>query len=221
MPGCSFPAGQAEGRRSVGSAALAIRLLLSYALVLCFAARYGRDFVEALLPVFQAVIVLLDVHYRILSLTISTEGADTVVRLMITLAQPIFLNGHLIMPDPRGWATVTTTIGTVLQIPLISLGLIFAWPVRCLGEFLARLGIGLALLSIAMLLDTPFSLWACLWDLHVHAFDPGRFSPLLIWQRSLMGGGRLAIGVALGVASIALSQRRFWRALSTPLVPNV
>ncbi len=196
-----------EPAEATGSAALATRLLLAYGVLIWLTYRFGRDFVDLLLPAFSKVFGMLDNHYRILLLKTGTEGADTVVRLDVTLAKPIFLNGHLIMPHAKGLATATTTIGTILQIPLVSLGLILAWPVRGAVEHLQRLGIALLLILPVLLLDTPLILWASLWDLHVHAMEPDRFSPLLIWQRFLISGGRLAIGIALGITAIALAKR--------------
>lgn len=204
MPGSSRHREPAE---APGSAALATRLLLVYGVLIWLTYRFGRDFIDLLLPAFSKLIGMLDDHYRILLLETGTEGADTVVRLEVTLAKPIFLNGHLIMPHAKALATATTTIGTILQIPLVSLGLILAWPVRRAVEHLPRLGIALLLILPVLLFDTPLILWASLWDLHVHAIEPDRFSPLLIWQRFLISGGRLAISIALGITTIALAKR--------------
>ena len=204
MPGFSE---HRELPETPGSAALATRLLLVYGVLIWLTFRFGRDFIDLLLPAFSKLIGMLDDHYRIILLKTGTKGADTVVRLDVTLAKPIFLNGHLIMPHARGLATATTTIGTILQIPLVSLGLILAWPVQRAVEHLQRLGFALLLILPVLLFDTPLLLWASLWDLHVHSMEPDRFSPLLIWQHFLIGGGRLAIGITLGIAPIALTKR--------------
>ena len=57
------------------------------------------------------------------------------------------------------------------------------------------------------LLNTPFTLWGLLWDLHAHHYEPGRFSPLLAWMRLLDGGGRLLLGMLGAAAVIALAAR--------------
>ena len=44
-------------------------------------------------------------------------------------------------------------------------------------------------------LDVPMVLWASLWQLHVDAFAPGLFSPLLLWLDFVQGGGRMALGL--------------------------
>lgn len=187
---------------------LALRLLFSCGLLLWLAHACGREIVSLLLPAFQAILGLLDDHYRILSLALSSEGADSVVRLTVTLAKPIFLNGHVAMPHPQGIANVSIPVGSILQIPLICLGLLLAWPAKTVKEYPLRLVTGVVLTIVVMALDTPFALWANLWDIHVQSFDPERFSPLLIWQKFLLGGGRLAIGIAFGVVAIVLAKRR-------------
>jgi len=54
-------------------------------------------------------------------------------------------------------------------------------------------------------------LWASLWQLHVDAFAPGLFSPLLLWLDFVQSGGRMALGLvcAAGVlaAAHALAER--------------
>lgn len=182
-----------------------LRLMVVCAVLFWMTHRYGRAFVDLLLPLFRQTIAALDDHYTILSLATGMEGPDTVVRLRVNLARPIVIAGHLTMPDPRGWLAVTTTIGTVLQPMLVALGLVLAYPAQRFYEWIARLPVVTVLLAAVLLLDTPFTLWAYLWDMHVQAFDPDAFSPLLLWQKFLVAGGRLALGLLVAVLT-------FWTA---------
>ncbi len=186
---------------------LALRLLLALLLVLALAQRYGRDMAEALLPLIGHSLVWLDDHYRIIDLTLGTEGADSVIRLRVTLARPLVVGGHLILPDARGWGQVTTPVGNLLQAPLVLLGLLLAWPARRWREWPLRLLFIAPVALLLVLLNTPFALWGHLWDLHAHSYEPGRFSPLLAWVRLLDSGGRLLLGMLGAVAVIALSSR--------------
>lgn len=186
---------------------LALRLLLSLLLVLALAQRYGRDATEALLPLIGHSLAWLDDHYRIIDLTLGTEGADSVIRLRVTLARPLVVGGHLIPPDARGWGQVTTPVGNLLQPPLVLLGLLLAWPARGWREWPLRLLLSAPVALFLVWLNTPFALWGHLWDLHAHLYEPGRFSPLLAWTHLLDGGGRLLLGMLGAVAIVVLASR--------------
>lgn len=43
--------------------------------------------------------------------------------------------------------------------------------------------------------------------MYIYAFDPDYFSPLLIWHEFMHAGGRLGLGVLIGVASAMLGSR--------------
>lgn len=186
---------------------LALRLLLATLLVLALAKGIGREAAQVLLPLIGHTLAWLDDHYRTLALSLGSEGADSVVRLRVTLARPLVVGGHVILTDARGWGEVTTPAGKLLQPLLILLGLLLAWPVRCWREWPLRLLFAAPIALLLVLLDTPFVLWADLWDLHAHVYEPDRFSPLLAWARLLDGGGRLLLGMLAAVAIIALASR--------------
>ncbi len=186
---------------------LAVRLLLAGALLVWLAHRFGREATEALLPLVGRTLVWLDDHYRILALAVDSQGADTVIRLRVTLARPLLVGGRVILTDARGWAEVTTPVGHLLQPLLILSGILLAWPARRLREWPARLLLAAPVAALLVLLNTPFTLWGLLWDLHAHHYEPGRFSPLLAWLRLLDGGGRLLLGMLGAAAVIALAAR--------------
>ncbi|KAF0163894.1 MAG: hypothetical protein FD157_2573 [Rhodocyclaceae bacterium] len=186
---------------------LALRLLLATLLVLALAQGIGREAAQAMLPLIGHTLSWLDDHYRTVALTLGTEGADSVVRLRVTLARPLLVGGHLILPDARGWGEVTTPVGKLLQPLLVLLGLLLAWPVRRRREWPLRLLLAAPIALALVLLDTPFALWSHLWDLHAHVYEPGRFSPLLTWTRLLDGGGRLLLGMLGAAAIVALASR--------------
>ena len=204
MPGYTMQPVPADVSSVIG---IGVRLAIVGGLLAWGTRLWGGDCVEGMLPAFAAIFSLLDEQFRILLLQIGHQGADTVVRLQVTLARPLFLNGQLIMPDPRGLATVTTTIGTVLQAPIVCGALLLAWPATCADERLLRLLGALPALALLLAIDTPFILLASIWDLFVYSLESGRFSPLLIWQHFLIGGGRLALAITLGVGVIALARR--------------
>jgi hypothetical protein len=186
---------------------LALRLLLVGILLVWLAHRFGREATETLLPLVGRALVWLDDHYRILVLAVDSQGADTVIRLRVTLARPLVVGGQLILTDARGWAEVTTPVGHLLQPLLILSGVLLGWPARRWREWPARLLLVAPVAAVLVLLNTPFTLWAHLWDLHAHLYEPGRFSPLLAWVRLLDGGGRLLLGMLGAAAVVALASR--------------
>ena len=70
-----------------------------------------------------------------------------------------------------------------------------------------RLLLAVPIALLLVLLNTPFALWAWLWDLHADLYEPDRFSPLLIWARLLDGGVRLLLGMLGAVVVVALASR--------------
>jgi len=185
----------------------AIRFVLALLVLLALNHVYAKFFMEALLPVFRWEIAQIDDAYRVLDLTLSQQGADTVLRLEVGVARDIVIGGQVLPADPRARANVSTLAGHLTQPAILALAMIFAWPPRRAGEYPLRALVASAGLALVILIDVPFVLWAELWDIHVTAFEPGRFSPLLLWRDFLQGGGRFALGLAVGVLAVAAGQR--------------
>ena len=186
---------------------LALRVALVSALMTGLTYLYAKPLVQALLPALQWMIGILDDHYRIVSLSISAVGADSVVRLQVTLARILVVGGKVVMPDTRGLATVTTAIGTVIQGPLLALTATMAWPFRSCADFAIRFSLVAMLMAALWAIDTPFCLWSYLWALHRETFDPDGFSALLLWQQFLNNGGRILLGLCAGLLAARASRQ--------------
>jgi hypothetical protein len=52
-----------------------------------------------------------------------------------------------------------------------------------------------------LLLDLPLTLHAYVWDIFIDNLEPERFSPLMSWHEFLHAGGRLGVGLILGMAA--------------------
>lgn len=182
----------------------AIRFVLALLVLLALNHAYAKYLTEALLPVFRWEIAQLDDAYRVLDLTLSQQGADTVLRLEVGVAHDIVIGGQVLPADPRARANVSTLAGQLTQPAMLALALILAWPNRKPSEYPLRALVACAGLALVLLIDVPFVLWAEVWDIHVTAFEPGRFSPLLLWRDFLQGGGRFVLGLAVGVLAVGL-----------------
>lgn len=184
-----------------------LRFVLALGVLLALSHAYGKLLTAALLPVFRWEITQLDDTYQVLDLSLSQQGADSVVRLEVGLAHMLLIGGRVLYPDPQARANVSTLVGHITQPAILGLAFIFAWPTRkAATEYPVRVlmaGIGIALVILA---DVPFVLWAELWDIHVTALEPDRFSLLLQWRNFLQGGGRFVLGLAIGVAAVLVGQ---------------
>lgn len=183
------------------------RLLAACALLLAASHAWGQALIECLLPLFRLEIGWLEDRYRILGLRLAVQGSDSVIRLDVSQQRIMVIGGHVIYPDPRGFAHVTTLSGHVLQPAILGLGLLVAWPplapTRLAREYALRLGLGLTMIGVVLALDVPFVLLGELWAIAHERLAPGSFSPLLLWVEFLQGGGRLALGLLAGAAGIA------------------
>jgi hypothetical protein len=207
-----MPASAAAAWPSPGRFALALGL--GFALTLAAAWAWGTLLIEAVLPITRHALAWIDDRFVILFLGVDRDVQDTVVRFRVNIAQLFVMGGRVIDPHAHGWLQVTTTTGAMLQPLVIAPAIAFALP----GRPLARAGaVALAaLLAFAfLLLDLPLTLFAYVWDMMVAKLEPGRASPLLLWHAFLLGGGgRLGLGVALGVAGWWLAHARRMRAPS-------
>ena len=175
------------------------RFLLLFIVLASLAWLCSLPLARLLLPVFHSEIAWADDTYSIDSLGIDTDGADHVFRLRVHQVLPIVLGGRIYLPDPRGIAESTTLVGNLGVPAVLMTTLGFAAPTRGRRTYLLRGLMLLPALVTLWVLDVPLILWASIWNLHVQAFEPGRWSPLLIWSHLMQDGGRIALAVALGL----------------------
>lgn len=180
-------------RRLVGATALALALLALLVVL-------GEKLVGASLPALQHSFAWLAPDFKVLRFELDHEKADRVLRVWVTLGRYTFVGGHLVAPDPRGLAQASTVALHGLQGPLLALWAALVWPSSGLSTRLLRLVACLPAASLLFLIDAPVVLAASLWQFLVDAHAPGSWQPLLAARDVLQGGGRLAIGLAIGAA---------------------
>jgi len=152
----------------------------------------------------QALSFVAD-DFKVLRFEFVNDRGNTAIAALATLEHTLVLGGRAIVPTGTSVMAVSTTVGTVLQPVLVALALVLAWPARWL-EALLRIVFVAPLLALVVLLDTPFSMAAWMWEIQLRAYEPGRHSPLVWWNIFLNGGGRLALGLLAGASSVVLSQ---------------
>ena len=184
---------------------LLCRIVVAAVILGALSFRYGTELVEALLPAIRAEFEWLDDTYDIKQLYLDHVGADQVVRVVVGQARCIVLIDRAFCGDPRGRANASTLIGNITLPAVVLLALALAWPSMRICELACRLVLAPMALAMMWSLDVPFILWSSIWSLHVDAFAPGLFSPLLIWSQFLQGGGRFALAGLLGIGLATLS----------------
>jgi hypothetical protein len=167
---------------------------------------HGESMVRHLLPWFHAEIRWLDDTYRIESLTVDREGADQVVRIVVGLARCVFVNGQAYCGDPRGLANASTLLANITMPAVLLVSVAMAWPAVGWHAYAKRAVNAPLALAFMWAFDVPFVLWASLWSLHVDAYAPDLWSPLLVWRDFLQGGGRFALAITFGVLHVYLCQ---------------
>ena len=184
----------------------ALALIVSFTLTLISAWAWGQALIEALLPNTHALLSVLDDRFDILFLGVEHNWQDSVVRLRVNIVTLLVLGGEVLTPHPKGWLEVTTTLGAMLQPLVIAPAIAAALPGRVAAR-LARFGVAVLLALGFLVIDLPLTLYAYVWDILIVSLDPNGFSPLLAWHEFLHAGGRLGMGVLLGLLAWRIERR--------------
>ncbi len=169
--------------------------------------RYEVGLVTRLLPVIAAEFEWLDDTYAIQQIRLDQEGADRVVRVIVSQARCVVFGDRAFCGDPRGRASASTLLGNISLPAVLLVALIWAWPVVHAAEYLVRALFLPMALAVVWALDVPFVLWSAIWGLQVDALSPGLFSPLLVWSQFLQGGGRILLTLLLVAAAVLCARR--------------
>jgi hypothetical protein len=167
---------------------------------------HARDAVTLLLPTMRSALQFVAGDFEILAIGFVDERHNASIGAAARLAHTVLLDGRAVVPDGKSILMAGTTIGNVLLPALVGSIAVLAWPAH-VREWLLRIAIAAPLLMLALLLDTPFSLAAWLWDGLRRAHDPGMTSLLLWWNTFLGGGGRLVLGLVAATLAIGLARR--------------
>ena len=181
------------------------RFFLLLAFLVCFALYFEVDIAEALAHKFRAEVQWLDDTYKVENLYVDQDGAHQVFRLVVTQARYIVLDGQVHPPDARGKADASTPIGNAIFPQILLIALAMSWPVKRKLAYIYRLVFIFFACPILWSADVPFELWGLIWTLHVDAFAPDIFSPLLVWNKFMQSGGRIACSAILAILVVHMS----------------
>jgi hypothetical protein len=181
-----------------------LRLVIATALILPLSIHYADSIVRVLMPLYRLIFEFIGDGYHIIFFGLAGSGAGSVIRVDISLAHALVVGGHLIFPDPRGTANVTTLVVQTMQPATVALIAALGWPCPSLRRWLIRLSSLAFFLMIIALLDVPFLLAGEVWGLIIERMAPGTASALVSWSQFLQGGGRAVLGIFAALASLAV-----------------
>ncbi len=172
-----------------------LRLLLWLPLLIGLSWNHGGQLVEALLPLYRAVLDGVLADFGVLSLEIGYRREHVFIAKLVAEQMPV-VHGRVL---PTGFTvdTVTPIYGALIH-PVVLAAAALAWPgLRWRGRLL-RLLASLPLLLLLEVLDVPLVLASSVNDLLSFSLDPeaDQASRLVDWGRLMDGGGRFALAIA-------------------------
>jgi len=181
-----------------------LRLLLATALILPLSIHYADAIVRMLMPLYRLIFEFIGDDYQIKFFGLAARGVESVIRVDVSMAHALIVGGHLVFPDPRGTANVTTPVVQIIQPATVALIAALAWPCSSLKRWFLRLTALAFFLLIITSLDAPFLLAGEVWSLVIDHMSPGTESALVTWSQFLQGGGRAVLGIFAALASVAV-----------------
>jgi len=165
---------------------------------------------EPLLPLMKAEIRWLDDTFRVDRLYLTRETGEPIVRLEVSLARTLTIDGRTYIPDSRGKATSSTLVGHTVLPAALFLASLFAIPAAKGRATLIRLAAGPPGAILICAAETPTILLAGIWRWVLETVHSAQYPYLLIWDDFLQqgGGNVLAIGSGLALAYITARQQK-------------
>ncbi len=201
-------------RRTLRSAVL--RALLALCLTGALLIGHGEALMQVLRAPLASLIDAIDPHHRVIGLSVTRSGADTVIRLDAGLRRLVVTGSHVTFADPRARAVITTPLAAFWLAPTALIALLAAWPAQRVIEWPLRSLLALPALALLLAVDAPFVLDAHLWALHRDAHAPDSTSPILVWSAFLKSGGRFVLAGVVALPLIALASRTAARVAAAP-----
>lgn len=161
--------------------------------------------IQGLLPLFKALLTLIDDHFEVISAQVMTLGDAQVIAFDVRLVKSLWLGKHFIEVDPAGIAHISTTVMHLWQSLAVCLALILSWPGILIGKRLLAVAYGLLGMLLVWCIDAPFVLLAALWQMIYAHYAIADVSILTDWQQVLENGGRLILGLMIGYIAILVA----------------
>lgn len=203
----------------------ALRFGCACVLLIPILLHFAEVLVEPLLPLFEWVIGICSAEFRILKFGLIGINGDIVIQMQVTLAKPVFIGTQYLAPDSRGVAEVSTSVNHIFQVSVMFLAFTLTWAYqnnginkqnitarndgvlfsRVFNKLVLRMIIGLPILALIIMIDSPLVMLASLWRMILQNLALDNFSALIVWDAFLEGGGRLVLGLVAGMLTVWLT----------------
>jgi hypothetical protein len=198
-----------------------LRLVLSVGVMLWAWLTWGPYWVQQCLPFYGWVFEHVAPDLRLVSLLVSREGMDQVVRATVGWKHTVVIGEHVIYPHPLGTANASTLLAHAFTGPMVALCCASVWPVmmpktsstwaqrwcRFASHLLARYVVVLLLAVGLVAVDVPVVLAGELWHMALAQLSPETTSAVVLWRSFMQAGGRYALGLCAGALAVAVVQR--------------
>lgn len=193
-------------RRNHRRVSEALRIVAGYTVTLAVARLAADAFAHVWLEVFRYEIGVIAPELRVNALELDYRQGERVFALTCVLARDVWWGGRVF---PAGQEISSSTLaGHLLQPCIVFAALVLAWHGLKTMARAAALVCGLVLLMFVALLDVPLVLVSSLRDLMLaNTYAADRLTLLHGWVQFLDGGGRLLIGLSIGIGAVALVLR--------------
>jgi hypothetical protein len=168
----------------------------------------GQQIIQAMLPLLKFAITLFDSRITIHALGVINQHGAVVLACQSEVTRPFFIGAHLFLIDTPLLSGSTIPVDFVLQPLVIFLTLVLAWPAQRKLDHAVRIGLGLPLILVLMLFDSPMQFIYMLWDsMEKQLQTPGdAHTWLMYWSDFLNGGGLIALSLSISVLAIAVTK---------------
>ena len=131
------------------------------------------------------------------------------------LSKPVVSHGKVLHPGDIA-ATAGILSGYILQMIILFCGVVLGWPAARWYSYPLRVALGFPMLALLLAIDVPFDLVATLWRGVVNELGGEQFSALIVWDRFLSYGGRLALALSIGALTVLAAERISQRIVRQP-----
>lgn len=179
---------------------LTIKISLALALLIWLTRHWGYYYVEALLPLYRAVLNLTLRNYEVLNLNLSNQNGEPIVAAHFITTNPQTIDGHLLSAGIT--LDASTLAGHALKHLIIIISTVLVWPNLTLRERAIRLLSSLPLILLLEVVDIPLAIAGAVQDLVFFnlSSDYATNKPFLVtWLHVLDGGGRLALSLLVAL----------------------
>jgi len=188
---------------------LLLRTVIALAVLLWLGQRWGHYYVEALFPLYHAVLDVALPDFAVLHLNTLAQNGEPLVAVHLQTIRSVAGTAHSL---PAGVTIDASTLAAhALKHIVIILGAIVIWPGITPRERGVRLLLSVLPLLLLEAIDIPLALAGAVQDLLAANLSPNignNESWLTAWLHMLDGGGRLALSLLVAGAVAVFRESR-------------